>query len=82
MTIASFVSWADRFESYLVENPKDRFSRDEAHFVGFVVFQLKYQNNVDALTYDLWQQKLSYFWDLNHRSWLPETRNQDPVRRF
>ena len=32
MTLASFfLSWADRFESYLVENPEDRFSRDEAH---------------------------------------------------
>ena len=31
MTLASFFSWADRFESYLVENPKDSFSRDEAH---------------------------------------------------
>ena len=24
---------ADRFESYVVENPKDRFSRDEAHSI-------------------------------------------------
>ena len=31
MTLASFLSWADRFEAYLVENPEDRFSRDEAH---------------------------------------------------
>ena len=30
MTLASFFSWADRFESYLVKNPEDRFSRDEA----------------------------------------------------
>ena len=30
MTLASFFSWADRFESYLVENPEDRFSRDVA----------------------------------------------------
>ena len=27
--LASFCSWA---ESYLVANPEDRFSRDEAHF--------------------------------------------------
>ena len=27
---ASFCGYAGRFESYLVENPKDRFSRDEA----------------------------------------------------
>ena len=30
MTLASFWSWAGQFESYLVENPEDRFSRDEA----------------------------------------------------
>ena len=26
----SLYSWAGRFESYLVANPKDRLSRDEA----------------------------------------------------
>ena len=31
MTLNSFFSWADRFESYLVENPEDRISRNEAH---------------------------------------------------
>ena len=31
MTLASFFSSADRFESYLVENPKDRCSHDKAH---------------------------------------------------
>ena len=31
MTLASFCGCAGRFESYLVENPEDRFSRDEAH---------------------------------------------------
>ena len=30
-TLASLCSWADQFESYLVANPEDRFSRDEAH---------------------------------------------------
>ena len=30
MTLASFFSWVDQFESYLVENPEDRFSRDKA----------------------------------------------------
>ena len=30
MTLASQCSWAGRFESYLVENPYDRFSRDVA----------------------------------------------------
>ena len=36
MTLARLCSWADRFESYLVENPEDRFSHDMAqiYFVG------------------------------------------------
>ena len=29
-TLASLCSWAGKFESYLVKNPKDRFSRDVA----------------------------------------------------
>ena len=29
--LASLCSWAVRFESYLVANPEDRFSHDEAH---------------------------------------------------
>ena len=40
MTLASFFSWADRFESYLVENPEDRFSRDEAHMGKILLFNL------------------------------------------
>ena len=28
--LANLCSWVDRFESYLVANPEDRFSRDEA----------------------------------------------------
>ena len=31
-TLASLCLWAGRFESYLVANPEDRFSRDVAHF--------------------------------------------------
>ena len=31
MPLASFYCCASRFESYLVGNPEDRFSRDEAH---------------------------------------------------
>ena len=31
MTLASFFSWTDRFESNMVENPEERFSRDEVH---------------------------------------------------
>ena len=30
-TLNSLCSWAGRFESYLVKNPEDRFSRNEAH---------------------------------------------------
>ena len=40
ITLASFFSWADRFESYLVENPEDRFSRDEAHMGKILLFNL------------------------------------------
>ena len=32
-TLASLCSWAGRFESYLVANPEDRFSRDEAQML-------------------------------------------------
>ena len=31
--LASFCRWAGQFKPYLVETPKDRFSRDRAHFV-------------------------------------------------
>ena len=31
--LASFCGCAGRFASYLVENPEDRDSRDEAHFI-------------------------------------------------
>ena len=33
-TLASFCSWTGRFESYLVANPKARFSRDEAQMTA------------------------------------------------
>ena len=36
--LASFYSWADRFESYLVANPKNRFSRDGAQSMSMSVF--------------------------------------------
>ena len=32
--LASPYSWADQFESYLVANPEDRCSRNEAHLMG------------------------------------------------
>ena len=31
-TLVSLCSWAGRFESYLVANPEDRFTRDKAQF--------------------------------------------------
>ena len=31
--LASLCSWADWFESYLVKNPEDRFSRVVAHWI-------------------------------------------------
>ena len=33
MNLASICSWAGWFESYLVENPEDRFSRDGAQML-------------------------------------------------
>ena len=38
--LVSLCSWASQFESYLVANPEDRFSHDEAH---------NYGNNKDAI---------------------------------
>ena len=40
MTLAGFFSWADRFESYQVENLEDRWSRDEAHMGKILLFNL------------------------------------------
>ena len=34
-TPASLCLWAGWFDSYLVENPEDRFSRDMAHFIFY-----------------------------------------------
>ena len=36
MTLAGFFSWAARFESYLVANTEDTFSRDEANIRLFM----------------------------------------------
>ena len=35
MTLTGFCSWAGRFESYLVQNPEDRFSLDWAHIAVY-----------------------------------------------
>ena len=44
MTLANFFSWVDRFESYLVENPEDKFSRVEAHTGKILLFNLPSKN--------------------------------------
>ena len=48
--LVCFYSWAGQFESYLVPNPEDRFSHDEAHlaqhlplFIGMHVLQVVLQ---------------------------------------
>ena len=35
--VASLYSWAGRIESYLVANPEDRFSHDEAQLLWYIV---------------------------------------------
>ena len=35
--LASLCSWGDCFETRFVRNPKDRFSRDEAHLIAFEI---------------------------------------------
>ena len=40
-TLASFCTWAGWFESYLVGNLKDSFSRDVAHFIQFLSKPIK-----------------------------------------
>ena len=53
-TLASLCSWADRFESYLVGNLEDRFSRDEAqirqHFWRPILI-IRYSNLVKVQIY-------------------------------
>ena len=41
-TLASHCSWAGRFESTLVTDPKDRFSRDQAHFHNYITTKQPY----------------------------------------
>ena len=38
MTLAIF-SWADRFESYLVETPEGRFSRDKSEITREILYK-------------------------------------------
>ena len=61
-TLASLCSWADRFESYLVENPEDRFSRDMAHFIptasciihSLIMIQIKLEHDKTCKITWLW----------------------------
>ena len=48
-TLASLISWAGRFESHLVANPEDRFSRDVAHIdlTSFMSFSIVFQSYQD-----------------------------------
>ena len=46
MTLASFFSWADRFESTLVADPEGRFSRNEAHMFLWRTTELSSYHNV------------------------------------
>ena len=48
-TLASLCSWAGWFESYLVANPEDRFSRDLAYF-GPNVMSTGYQQHETKTT--------------------------------
>ena len=39
--ISRLCSWTDRFESYLVKNPEDRFSHDVAHLLRIMSWNFK-----------------------------------------
>ena len=49
--LPSFCGCTGRFESTLVGNPENRFSRDEAHVS---VVGVKFHNTVDLLQYSIW----------------------------
>ena len=51
MNLANVFSWADRFESYLVENPADRFSRDKAHVGKILLFNFKLKFKIWRVTF-------------------------------
>ena len=44
-SLPSFCGCAGQFESYLVENPKGRFSCDEAHIIQSCILKNKHKNN-------------------------------------
>ena len=62
--LASLCSWAGRFESYLVRNPEDRFSRDVAHLimtVRKVYVELDSQKSNTVRLYCHWNRIMFYF---------------------
>ena len=66
MTLAIFLSWADRFESYLVKNPEDRFYRNEAYFTFW--YRTVWGNSVPDQTACSWSvftvcHSVCIFWD-------------------
>ena len=65
-TPASFFSRADWFESYLVENPEDRFSRDEAHMANFYPICMQ-KSHLKRMPMDFARRKvcfLKWIWNL------------------
>ena len=50
--LASFCGCTVRFESYLVENPEDRFSRDEAH-IKCQEINMTLWSNVNPIIFDI-----------------------------
>ena len=49
--LAFFCSWAGQFESYLVENPEDRFSRDKADMYVVGLYGLLSESTSKLTTY-------------------------------
>ena len=61
MTPASFWSWAGRFESYLVENPEDRFSHDEVQLIQALSYRKPWQvRKANYLGVGRWPQNTFY----------------------
>ena len=67
-TLASLISWAGRFESYLVKNPKDRFSHDEDHLCCKIFSKTKKKKLNPDWKLDHWlsQQTILEYWNLEY----------------
>ena len=72
--LASFLSWAGRFESYLVENPKDRFSCDGAHIM--------YSQYTKQLMYSQLEIKQKYTDKITHKKTCLKARARHCVNIF